>query len=342
MAKYGYLVAAVGLGMSLAALSEPQAQTADFSGKQLRIVVGYSAGTGYDRWGRLIARHIGRQLPGAKSAIVVNMPGAGSISATSHLYNKAAKDGTEFGLIGRDVITLPLMKRELASRFDATQFGWLGSPTTETNVCVANAAAGLKTGKDLLSKELVVGATGAGTGTSIYPNVLNAILGTKFKIVDGYKGSNAVLLAMERGEVEGICQSYSHVGRKKAEEIKSGKVVILLQGGGRPNPKLQGIPFAPDELTSTKEQRQALRFLYGSQAYARPVVVPPGVPDNVLKTLQNAFDAMLKDAKFVAEASKLKLRLDPVSGEEVRKLVMEAYSTPEPVIARLKKAMEAR
>lgn len=341
MANRELLYAILGIGISLIATTEALAEAVNFKGKSVRITVGYAAGTEYDHWGRLIARHIGRHLNGNPNIIVENMPGAGSIKAATYLFAQAPKDGTVFGAIGRDVITLPLIDADMRTRFDALKFGWLGSPSTETNACVANASAGLTSARDLFAKQLIVGGTGAGTGTSIYPRMLNGLLGTKFRVSDGYKSSTEVLLAMQRKEVDGVCQSYSYIRQKEAKAIASGSILVLLQGGGKPDPQLKGVPFAPD-LATTKEQRQGLKFLYSTQAYARPFTAPPGLPAHVLASLRSAFEATLKDPQFVSEAEGLNLDLDPVSGQQVEALVKNAYETPSTVVENFRLIIKTR
>lgn len=341
MTNRGLLAATLGIGIFLIARTDAWAQNANYSGKTVRIAVGYVAGTEYDNWGRLVARHIGRHLNGNPKVIVENMPGAGSMKATSYLFAQAPKDGTVFGAIGRDVITLPLIDPSMKSRFDPLQFNWLGSPSTETNACVANASAGLTSAKDLFKKQLIVGGTGAGTGTSIYPRMLNGLLGTKFRVADGYKSSTEVLIAMQRKEVDGVCQSYSYIRQMEAQSIASGRILVLLQGGGKPDPQLKDVFFAPD-LASTTEQRQGLEFLYGSQAYARPFVAPPGLPEGILASLRSAFEITLNDPQFVSEAKTMNLDLDPVSGQEVQALVKRAYEVPIGVVELFRSIMKTR
>src|SRR3954469_682460 len=215
------------------------AQKVSFAGKEVKLIVGFGAGSGYDQYARLIAAHLGRHLPGNPTIVPENMPGAGSIKAETYLYNQAPKDGTVVGAVARDSLTQPLINPGQGYHFDATKFGWLGSPDTETNICIANAAAGFKNAADLFKKQITVGSTGIGTGTHIYPIVMNGMLGTKFKVIDGYQASGDVTLAMERHEVDGICESYSSIMRKIGPKIKDGSVVILLQMGRHPNPELK-------------------------------------------------------------------------------------------------------
>jgi tripartite-type tricarboxylate transporter receptor subunit TctC len=309
------------------------AQAVDFKGKQIKVLIGFGPGGGYDQYGRIVAAHIGRHLPGNPTMVPQNMPAAGSVQAANRIYIQAPKDGTEWGIIARDVILEPLTKPGQGSRFDPTKYSWLGSPDTETNICIANASAGLKSAKDLFDKELVVGSTGIGTGTYIYPMVLNGLVHTKFKIIDGYPSSADVLLAMERHEVEGICESYSSVMRKDAQQIKDGKILILFWAG-HPLPELKDIPHA-SSLVTKEEDKQLLTFMYAGQTYARPFVAPPGLPPTIYKALKDGFDATLKDPDFLADAQRQKLEIKPVSADEVLDVVKKAYATPKPLIDRM-------
>jgi tripartite-type tricarboxylate transporter receptor subunit TctC len=322
-------------GFSALLLAGPpaHAQTVDFKGKQIKLLIGFGPGGGYDQWGRIIAAHIGKHLPGNPTLVPQNMPAGGSVQAANRIYIQAPKDGTEWGIIARDVILEPLTKPGGGTMFDATKFSWLGSPDTETNVCIANASAGLKSAKDLFDKELVVGSTGVGTGTYIYPAVLNGMIKTKFKIIDGYPASTDVFLAMERHEVEGICESYSSVMRKDAQAIKDGKILILFWAG-HPLPELKDIPHA-STLVTKDEDKKLLDFMYAGQTYARPFVAPPGLPPAVYKALKDGFAETLKDPAFIADAERQKLEIKPVDADEVLEVVKKAYATPKPLIDRM-------
>src|SRR5262245_28046922 len=195
--RLGFLAA-----LSAIAVNGASAQAEVFAGKTVQMIIGFGPGGGYDLWGRTVARHIGKHLPGKPQVIPQNMPGAGSFVATSHLYNVAPKDGTTLGIIARDAALGPLTGAP-GARFDATKLSWIGTPTKETNVCIAFHTAKVKTAQDLFTHELIVGDTGPGTGTRAYPKALNELIGTKFKVVGGFPSSADVFLAMERGEVEG-------------------------------------------------------------------------------------------------------------------------------------------
>jgi len=303
---------------------------ADFSGKSLNMIIGFGPGGGYDLWGRTVARHIGKHLPGKPNVVPQNMPGAGSFNAANHIYSVAPKDGTVMGIIARDAALGPLTGAS-GARFDATKISWLGSPTTETNVCIASNTAKVKTFKELFEHELIVGDTGVGTGTHSYPKALNGLLGTKFKLVAGFPSSSDVFLAMERGEVDGICESLDSVTGKRPDWIKTGRVVILVQGGVEPNHELKGVPFVVD-LGRTAEEKTAIEFLYAGQGIGRPFVAPPDMPADRLQLLRDAFDKTMKDPEFIEDAKKQKLDIDPVSGVQLEALIKKIYATPKDVV----------
>jgi tripartite-type tricarboxylate transporter receptor subunit TctC len=334
------LLASLALAGALAALPAG-AQPVDFAGKELKLIVGFGAGSGYDQYARLIAGHIGDHLAGKPAVVPENMPGAGSIKAENFLYKQAPRNGTVIGAVARDSLTQPLINPDQGFHFDATKFGWLGSPDTETNVCIANASAGLKTASDLFKKQITVGSTGIGTGTHIYPIVMNGMLGTKFKVIDGYQASGDVTLAMERHEVDGICESYSSIMRKIGHKIEEGSVVILLQMGRHPNPELKNVTYLLD-LAKNDEQRQALELVYAGQSFARPFITPPDLRPGVLLALREAYEAALADPKLLADAKKQKLEIDPVSGEECAAILAKAYATPKPVVDRVAAIMSAQ
>jgi tripartite-type tricarboxylate transporter receptor subunit TctC len=328
------LLAGVLLFVSMTATSSAAAQTADaFAGKTVTMIIGFGPGGGYDLWGRTVARHIGKHLPGKPNVVSQNMPGAGSYVAASHIYNVAPKDGTVMGIIARDAALGPLSGAP-GARFDATRLSWIGSPAKETNVCIAFHTAPVKTARDLFEKQLILGDTGPGTGTRSYPRALNELLGTKFKLVGGFPSSADVFLAMERGEVEGICESLDSVKNRRPEWIPRKTVAVLLQGGAQPNPELKDVPFVLD-LARTEEQKQAIEYLYAGQGIGRPFVAPPDLPPERLRMLREAFNATMKDAEFVAEVQARKLELEPEDGEHLTALIRKIYATPKPIIDRI-------
>jgi tripartite-type tricarboxylate transporter receptor subunit TctC len=309
-----------------------------FSGKTVNLIIGFGPGGGYDLWGRTVARHIGKHLPGQPTVVPQNMPGAGSYVAASHIYNAAPKDGTVFGIIARDAALGPLSGAP-GARFDATKLSWIGTPTKEHNVCIAYHTAMVKSAKDLTEKQLVVGDTGPGTGTRSYPKVLNDLLGYKFKLVSGFRSSADVFLAMERGEVEGICESLDSVNQRKPEWIPNKTVNVLLQAGSAPHPALKDVPFVLD-LAQDDQQRAVLEFLYAGQSIGRPFVAPPDLPPERLKLLRDGFTAMMTDPEFVAEVKRNKFDLEPEDGEHLAELIRKIYATPRSIIERVGKAIQ--
>ena len=303
------------------------------AGKSVSMIIGFGAGGGYDLWGRTVGRHIGRHLPGAPTVIPQNMPGAGSYAAASYIFNIAPKDGTVLGIIARDAALGPL-SGATGARFDPTRLSWIGTPTKETNVCTAYHTSQVKSVLDLYDKQLIVGDTGPGTGTRSYPKALSELLGMKFKLVGGFPASSDVFLAMERGEVEGICESLDSIKIRRPDWIPTKKISILFQGGAEPNPELDGVPFVLD-LALTGEQRQAIEFLYAGQGIGRPFVAPPDLPADRLKMLRDAFNATMTDPAFVAEAQKSKLDLEPEDGEHLAVLIAKIYATPKPIVDKI-------
>ena len=326
------LLSACLFGVVLAGSAAAQAP-APVGGKTVAMIIGFGAGGGYDTWGRLVAGHLGAHLPGNPAVVAQNLPGGGSYRAASFIYHQAPKDGTTLALIARDAALGPLTGQP-GALFDATKFSWIGTPATETNVCIAYHTAPVKNVHDLTQTELIVGDTGPGTGTHSYPKALNAILGFKFKLVGGYPSSADVFLAMERGEVQGICESLDSVKARRPDWISSGTVSILFQGGVRPNPELKGVPFVVD-LAGKPADKQAIEFLYIGQGIGRPFIAPPGLAPATLKALRDAFDATMKDPAFTAEATKRKYAIDPENGATLQALINKAYATPKPIIDRI-------
>ncbi len=317
------------------AVTPALAQAPSLAGKNVTMVIGFGPGGGYDLWGRVVARHIGKHLPGNPSVVPQNMPGAGSYNAANHIYNIAPKDGTVMGIIARDAALGPITGAT-GARFDPTKLTWLGTPTTETNVCIASNTDKVKVKEvdDLYTKELIVGDTGVGTGTHSYPKALNALLGMKFKIIGGFPSSSDVFLAMERGEVDGICESLDSVSGKRPEWLPQKKVTILFQGGAAPNPELKGIPFVND-LAKNADDKTAIEFLYAGQGIGRPFIAPPDMPADRVKMVQDAFSATMKDPEFVADAKKQKLDVDPEDGEHLAALIKKIYATPKPIVDKI-------
>jgi tripartite-type tricarboxylate transporter receptor subunit TctC len=324
-------LASVAGAIALLGAAPAWAQSApSLAGKNVQMLIGFGAGGGYDLWGRVVARHIGKHLPGNPTVVPQNMPGAGSFVAANNIYNLAPKDGSVMGIIARDAALGPITGAT-GARFDPTRITWLGTPTTETNVCIATSTAKVKTLKDLYTTELIVGDTGVGTGTHSYPKALNVLLGMKFKIIAGFPASSDVFLAMERGEVDGICESLDSVNGKRPDWIASHKVTILFQGGAAPNPALKDVPFVP-ELARNPDDKLAIEFLYAGQGIGRPFVAPPDMPADRLKMVRDAFMDTMRDPEFLEDAKRNMLDVEPEDGEHLAALIKRIYATPKPIV----------
>jgi tripartite-type tricarboxylate transporter receptor subunit TctC len=315
--------------ISLACAQSP----ADFyRGRSVDLYIGYSAGGGYDVYARLLARHMGRFIPGNPRIVAKNMPGAGSLVLANWLYNVAPKDGSAFGTIGRGVAFDPLLGSTKA-QFDAAKFAWIGSMNDEVSVCVSWHTSGITRLEQVQQRELTVGGTGPAADTDQFPKVLNAAIGTRFKIVTGYPGGNDVDLAMERGEVMGRCGwSWSSVVATHKSWIDDNKINVLVQLSLSKHPDLPNVPLAMD-LAKSIEQKQIFKLVFARQPMGRPFLAPPGIPAGRASALRKAFMDTVRDKEFLVEAEKMKLEINPVSGDAVQEIVQEVYQTPKPVAA---------
>jgi tripartite-type tricarboxylate transporter receptor subunit TctC len=305
---------------------------ADFyAGKTIELHVASSAGGGYDAHARLLARHMTKHLPGKPAIVVKNVEGAGGLRLANALYNLAPKDGSVFGIIYRSTPFEPLMGNK-AAQFDPTKFGWVGSASNEVSVCVSWHESGIGSFGDLLTKELIVGATGPGSDSYSFTKILNGVLDTRMKIVSGYPGGNELTLAMERGETTGRCGwSWSSIQATRPNWIREKKVNVLVQLALRKHPDLAEVPLVID-LAKTGEQRDLLKLIFARQVIAYPYLTPPGVPVERLSALRAAFMATMQDEAFLADADKAKLEILPVSGDEIQTLINEIYAAPAPLV----------
>jgi tripartite-type tricarboxylate transporter receptor subunit TctC len=332
-------VAIAAAATACAALTLPPAAQAQsvaefYKGKSVELLIGYSGGGGYDVYARLLARHMGRHIPGNPTIVPRNMPGAGSLVLANWLYNVAPKDGSAFGAIGRGTPFDPMLGIE-AAKFDSTKFLWLGSMNNEVSVCVAWHTSGITKFDELLKRELVVGGTGPSADTDQFPRITNSVLGTKFRIVSGYPGGNDISLAMERDEVGGRCGwSWSSVISTRMDWFKTKKVHVLMQLALEKHEDLPDVPLVVD-LAKTDEQRQILRLIFARQALGRPFLGPPGVPADRAAALQTAFMATMKDKAFLAEAEKLDLEVKPLNGAAVQKIIEDSAKTSPTILKKV-------
>jgi tripartite-type tricarboxylate transporter receptor subunit TctC len=326
----------------LAAQAQAQSPADFYKGRTVDLYVGYSVGGGYDLYARVLARHMGRHIPGNPTIVVKNMEGAGSLRLANWLYRVGAKDGSVIATIGRGTGFDPLLSRQ-AAQFDATRFTWIGSGNHEVSVCVAySGSSGITTFADLRTREMTVGGTGASADTDQFPRVVNGVLGTRMKIVSGYPGGNDIVLAMERGEVQGRCGwSWSSVKSTHGAMIGEKKLVVLLQLSLQKHPELPDVPLVVD-LAKTDEERQILRLIFARQVMGRPFLAPPGIPADRADALRQAFMATMTDPAFVAEAERAQLEVNPVAGEDLQKLVAEIYRTPQEVTQKAAQLLAAK
>jgi len=310
-----------------------------YKGKQVDLYIGYSAGGGYDIYARLLARHLGRQIPGNPTIVPRNMEGAGSLRLANWLYKAAPKDGTAFGTIGRGIPFDPLLGGT-GAQFKANEFAWIGSANDEVSVCASWGKTGIARFDELYRKELIVGGTGATADTDLFPIVMNGVLGTRMRIVTGYPGGADITLAMQRGEVEGRCGwSWSSIKTNHPDWVKDGTLKLLVQLSLEKHPDMPKVPLIMDML-KTEEQRGVMRLVFARQVMGRPFLAPPGVPAERIALLRKAFLDTMKDKDFLAQADKLKLEITPVSGERVQELVAEVYRTPPDIVKRTIEALK--
>jgi tripartite-type tricarboxylate transporter receptor subunit TctC len=328
---HGLLPSVVALLTILAAPARAESDVERFyKGNQVRLLGSAGPGSGYSAWTRLIGQYLGRHLPGAPSVVVQYMPGAGGLLAANYMYTLAPRDGREIASLAREAPALSLMNAP-GVRYDSLKLNWLGTPTSESNICVVGKDAPVASLDDLYTHELVLGTDGVGSGMHIFPVALNALVHTRFKVIDGYSDSAVVLLAVDRGEIHGACQSAETLLRARGEAIRSGKLKVVLQGGLKPDPKFPGVPFVLD-LAKIEEQRLALQFLYSSQTFGRPYVAPPDVPPARVAALRQAFTDTFQDKDFLADAARQDFDVNSISGADMTAMIEALARTPRPVI----------
>jgi tripartite-type tricarboxylate transporter receptor subunit TctC len=302
-----------------------------YKGRTVTIDIGYSAGGGYDLYARTLARHLGDHIPGNPNVVPQNMPGAGSLKVVNYLANIAPKDGTVLATFARGMAMQPLFDKT-GVEFDAQKLNWIGSITNEVSVCAFRTDSGVATWQDMLTKSYTVGGTGTGSDTDVFPDVLRHMFHMQMKLVTGYPGGEDVVLALQRGEVNGRCGwSWSSVKSRNYALYQQKQITVPVQLSLEKHPDLPDVPRVMD-LTQDPQQRAALKLIFGRQTVARPYAAPPGVPAARIEALRKAFDDTMKDTAFLEEAQKTDLEVQPVSGEQVQALVAEIYkSSPEVV-----------
>ena len=304
--------------------------------RPINMYVAGTAGGGIDLYARVLARHIGRHIPGKPAVNVQVMPGAGGIRAATFLAQQAPKDGTAITTFAGGPILEPLIGSRKVD-FDSSQFTWIGAVSKDVGMCIAWGASPFKTINDAQRETMVVAGTGASSDTDTWPLILNELIGTKFKLVTGYQGTQETIIAIERGEAHGRCTfSLSAIKTAKPDWLRDNKINVLTQLAFQKHQDFQNVPLIY-ELVSKPEDRQLLDLMIGPSEMARPFAGPPGLPPKIATMLRRAFDATMKDPAFIAEGEKISAEVLPTTGEDVQKLVTRLYATPKPVVERVKK-----
>jgi tripartite-type tricarboxylate transporter receptor subunit TctC len=327
------------VGVAFAALLVPAAAGADpveefYRGKTINMILGYPGGGSNDHYARTVSRHIGKYIPGHPTGVMRNMPGGGSLVAANHLFNVAPRDGTTLGLIAP---TIPLEERLGAPnvRFEAAKFNWIGRVAAGVNMTFVTSTSPVKSIKDVMQREVLLGASARSSTVAIYPSVLANVIGAKFKMVMGYAGSSTAMLAMERGEVEGHSTSLEIVRSLHPDWIADQKITILVQYALKRHPELADVPMSW-ELGRNVEERQILRIVANATEVGKMIMAPPGIPADRVTALRRAFDATVKDPEFIAELRAARMEYAPMPGEELQQLVEEVANVSPDILDKVK------
>ena len=347
--RSGALAGAIYFGFIVPSQADPEIARF-YESKTIQIIVGAGAGGGYDLYARMVARHLGRFVPGHPGLITQIMPGAGGVVGANYVANVAAKDGTVIGGAQREVPLIQLMGQK-GPRYESARLHWLGSLASEPSGCAVATRTGVQSFSEVFQREFAIGGTGPNT-TEIYPAMLNNILGARFKLIKGYPSTPPVHVAIERGELDAICQSWASFKEQASATMAKGEIKPVVQMALRPDPEMTklNIPMIFDFIKAehvrpefTLEQAKAYFTLAISTGFAgRPYFVAPETPLARVKALREAFDAMVKDAVFLAEAEKQKRELDYVSGEDLQKIIVDLAATPPEMMAKVEDLMQFR
>src|SRR5215467_9166892 len=341
MHKPGFIVRLLLFIAALAALASfAKAEgVADFyKGRNVSMIIGFSVGGGYDAYARLLARYVGKHIPGEPSIVPQQMTGAGSLRAANYIFSVAPKDGSVLGTFSRSMGIAPLLGQ---AEFDSRKFTWLGSMTDDDTTCVTWNSSPIKNWNDFLAKPSKFGGLGADADPDIWALLYKNVFGAKVQLVSGYPGTNDVVLAMERGEVDGLCGlSWSTIKTRHAEWLTNHSANVIVQAALKKEPEIAHVPLATD-LVRDPEQLKIMRLLLTSQAMARPFAAPPDIPADRKSALIAAFDATMREGDFVVEAQRLSFDVRPVGASTIDGLLAEVYATPKDVLARAAKAISS-
>jgi tripartite-type tricarboxylate transporter receptor subunit TctC len=334
------------LALLLSIFCTSSVRAADFySGKQITMIVGSAVGGGYDTYARLVARYLPNFIPGNPSIVVQNLPAAGSLVAMNTVANSSPRDGLTIAAVQNQIMVEPIMGLTgptTNARYDARKLNWIGSTSKEVPVVVAWSNSPIKTFRQVFEQEMLVGSSGTGTADAVIAKTLNTILDTKFKIIEGYKGNPDITIAAERGEIMGRTGWFvSGMLATQGPEVANGKIRVLVQLAAEKHPALPDVPLIGDFI-KTDKQRDELMFSLSWYEAGRPFVAPPGVPEDRMKILREAFMKMVKSQEFQDEAKKMSLDVSPMTGEQVQQLAERLYETPKPMVERVRAIMVAQ
>jgi tripartite-type tricarboxylate transporter receptor subunit TctC len=325
-------IAIGGLAAALAgacpSLASAQDSAAFYKGRQLDVYIGTGPSGGYDSYARLVGRHLPSHIPGNPTVVYRNMPGASGILLAGYMYNKAPRDGSAIAHLHNTIVVEQLLGQKV--QYDSQKFLWLGSVNQLVSTCIVSDRSGIKSFADVQKRETTIGATGSpSSSTSLVANVLNTLAGARFKIIRGYPSTVSVQLAMERGEVDGLCGvGTDSLATSSKDALDRGQIKVIVQVGQEPDPMLPGVPESTAFAVSP-EARDTMEFLTGRQYFSRPFAAPPGTPADRVHLLRAAFDATMKDPQFVADAERVRLPLSPVPGPVVQNYIHKLFLTPQ-------------
>jgi tripartite-type tricarboxylate transporter receptor subunit TctC len=324
------------LAIVAAALVAPahaaESSTSFYAGKTLRILVGFGPGGGYDLYARALGRYLGQHVPGNPTVVVQNMVGAGSLKVVNFLFNAAPRDGTAIATFARGIVFEPLIGHPDGAAFDAPKFNWIGSISNEVSVCAIRSSRGVDSWEDMKTKPTLIGASGAGADSDVFPTVLRKLFGLPMRIVTGYPDGANLNLAMERGEIDGRCGwSWNSIVSRERDLLANQRIRITLQIALAKHEDLPDVPLIMDLVTDPR-RTAALKLIVSRQSFARPFAAPPDLPAERVETLRAAFDATMHDPAFLAEMRNLVLEVRPIGGAEVQKLVRDIYASPPDVV----------
>jgi tripartite-type tricarboxylate transporter receptor subunit TctC len=333
------LIAFLLFSLSAVAPSLAQQKPDDFSGKTINFIVSFEAGGPYDLYGRLVARHLGKHLPGKPLVVVQNMPGAGGMNGINYLYNVAPKDGTTIGVVSQTVAIGQLLENAPGIKYDVRKSNWVGRINSNVEVLHSTGNSKFRSIDDARQREVVVAGTGPTSSSVVFPRLMNNLIKTRFKVVAGYRGPTSAKLALERGEVEAIVKPWSAIKVENAQQIRENQFYPIVQYVTERHPELSKTP-AVVELATSPEQRQIFGLFASGGSIGTSVLAPPGLPESVVATLRKAFTAAIQDPAFRAEAAKANIDIASMPGDLLQKTVAQIFSIPAPIVERAKRVSQ--